>query len=438
MSDGSDGVRDEAQSEREKPGFLFGWFYGWFVVAAILVVLSIGSGLGFYNLSVFLKAFVSQSGFSVKHASTATACFFIASGLAGLVVGALIERYDVRWVMSGGALLCGGTMFGASHVHELWQLYLFYAVFGVGYCACALLPCTTLMARWFQRRRSQALSIGSTGLSLGGILLTPLSARLIATLGLDGAAPWLAIIMFGIVPITWLVIRPSPLDYGIGPDGDPIKRDASGAPVAADGIDYAIAIRSRFFILMTATFVFAMMAQVGTIAHLFSLVSGRTGSEATAAYALSCMAGASVIGRLIGGYALITISSRGFVVWLAIAQALVLVLFAYAESTVALLLVATLFGFTVGNLLMMAPLMTAEAFGLKAYGRILSLNQLCNVAGVASGPVVMGYLFAETGGYRTAFLSMALASSLSFFCIWAAGPVRALIDGRFSRALRPK
>ena len=423
---------EEAQGGKEQPGYLFGWFYGWFVVAAILVVLSVGSGLGFYNLSVFLKAFVGQSGFSVEHASAATACFFIASGLAGLVVGALIERYDVRWVMTGGALLCGGTMFGASHVHELWQLYAFYAVFGVGYCACALLPCTTLMARWFQRQRSQALSIGSTGLSLGGILLTPLSARMIATLGLDGAAVWLAVIItLGIIPITWVVIRPSPIAYGIGPDGDPIKRDATGAIVAADGIDYAEAIRSRFFILMTATFLFAMMAQVGTIAHLFSLVAGRTGSEATAAYALSCMAGASVVGRLIGGYALSFMSSRGFVVGLVIAQAVVLVLFAYAESAPALLFVSLLFGFTVGNLLMMAPLMTAEAFGLKAYGRILSLNQLCNVAGVAGGPVIMGFLFVETGGYHTAFLSMAFASAFAFFCIWGAGPVRALIDGRF-------
>ncbi|MGV8995987.1 MAG: MFS transporter [Parvibaculaceae bacterium] len=423
---------DAQQNGGETPGFLFGWFYGWFVVAAILVVLSVGSGLGFYNLSVFLKAFVSQSGFSVEHTSAATACFFIASGLSGLVVGALIERYDVRWVMTGGALLCGGTMFGASHVHELWQLYVFYAIFGMGYCACALLPCTTLMARWFQRKRSQALSIGSTGLSLGGILLTPLSARMIAQTGLEGAVPWLAmIITLGIIPITWLVIRPSPLAYGIGPDGDPIKRDASGAPLAADGIDYAVAVRSRFFILMTATFLFAMMAQVGTIAHLFSLVAGRTGNEATAAYALSCMAGASVVGRLIGGYVLTYISSRGFVVGLVIAQAVVLVLFSYAESAPALLIVALLFGFTVGNLLMMAPLLTAEAFGLKAYGRILSLNQLCNVLGVASGPVIMGYLFVETGSYHTAFLSMALASALSFFCIWAAGPVRALIDGRF-------
>lgn len=415
-----------------QPGYLFGWFYGWFVVAAILVVLAVGSGLGFYNLSVYLKAFVSQGGFSVSVTSMATSCFFIASGVAGLGVGALIERYDVRWVISGGALICGGTMFAAAHVHELWQLYAFYAAFGVGYSACALLPCTTLIARWFARRRSQALSIGSTGLSLGGILLTPLSANLIAGLGLDGAAPWLALIMtFGVIPITWLVIRPSPLAYGIGPDGDEIKRDERGVPLSADGIDFEDAIRSRFFIFMTLTFIFAMMAQVAVIAHLFSLVSGRTGSEEVAALALAIMAAASVAGRLLGGWGLTYISSRGFVMGLILAQASILVLFALAVTQTQLFVVSLLFGFTVGNLLMMAPLLSAEAFGLKAYGRIFSLNQLCTVAGVASGPLIMGLLFVWADGYGAAFLCMAVGSLISFACIWAAGPVRALLDGRF-------
>ena len=414
---------------RASGGFLFGWFYGWYVVAAIMLVLAVGSGLGFYNLSVYLKAFVSHGGFSVEATSLATACFFVASGITGLGVGALIERYDVRLVITGGALLSSITMFGASHVHELWQLYLFYALFGVGYSASALIPCTTLIARWFSRRRSSALSIGSTGLSLGGILLTPVSARMISTLGLDGAAPWLALVcVAGIIPITWLVIRSSPLDYGVGPDGDPVIRDHLGVPLPADGIDYAVAMRSRFFILMTLTFIFAMMAQVGTIAHLFSLVSGRTGSEDTGALALAVMAAASIVGRLIGGWALAYMSSRGFVIGLVLAQASVLVMFAFAESPTFLIVTSFLFGFTVGNLLMMAPLLCAEAFGLKAYGRIFSMNQLYNVCGVASGPLLMGILYAQAGGYRPAFLCMAVASTMAFLCIWMAGPVRALLQ----------
>ena len=56
----------------------------------------------------------------------------------------------------------------------------------------ALVPATTLVARWFSARRSVALSITSTGLSLGGILLTPVAASLITRLGLEASVPWLA------------------------------------------------------------------------------------------------------------------------------------------------------------------------------------------------------------------------------------------------------
>jgi MFS family permease len=407
-----------------------GVFYGWYVVAATMAVMTVASGLGFYNLSVYLNAFVSHGGFSVSAASGATACFFIASGIAGLAVGALIERFDVRWVLTAGALICSLAMFASGHVNALWQLYGFYVLFGVGYACCALIPGTTLVARWFARRRSLALSVASTGLSLGGILLTPLSARLIAHLGFAGAAPWFALVfMLGIVPIAWLAIRPSPYAIGLGMDGDPIDLDASGQLRPADGIDYADAIRSRFFILMTLAFIFAMMAQVGAISHHFNLVAGRSGSEGTAGLAVAVMAGASIVGRLAGGWALAYISSRYFVLALSVGQGAALILFAFAQGK-ALLVVSALFGCTVGNLLMMQPLMLAEAFGLKAYGRVFSFNQLFMVTGVASGPAVMGLLYARAGNYENAYLVMAGASLLAFGLIWAAGPVRALIDGR--------
>lgn len=408
-----------------------GLFYGWYVVAAVFVIMTVTAGLGFYNLSIYLKAFVAERGFSVSATSAATACFFAASGLAGLGVAAFIDRYDPRWAITAGAVIAATATLGAGHVTELWQLYAFYILFGIGYAGAALIPGTTLVARWFARRRSIALSCASTGLSLGGILLTPLAAWLIDNLGLGGATPWLAVMfILGVVPVTWLLIRPSPHEMGTGPDGDPILRDAAGAPLPADGIDFAAAIRSRFFIFATAAYIFAMMAQVGVIAHQFRLVAIRTGSDDTGALAVAMMAAASIVGRLIGGWALTYISSRGFVFGLTLVQGIALCFYSTVEATIALLAASVLFGVTVGNLLMMQPLMIAEAFGLKAYGRLYSFSQLFMTAGVATGPAAVGFLYEWLGGYNIAFLVMAAASALAFLLIVAAGPVRALIaDG---------
>ncbi|MAM93608.1 MFS transporter [Parvibaculum sp.] len=406
-----------------------GIFYGWFVVGAVLVVMTVTAGLGFYNLSVYLKAFIAERGFSVSATSGATACFFISSGITGLGVASLIEKYDPRWVITIGAMLSAIATFGAGYVTELWQLYAFYVLFGAGYAGAALIPGTTLVARWFVRKRSIALSVASTGLSLGGILLTPLAANMIEHMGLSGASPWLAVMfLLGVIPVSWFFIRSSPHAMGLGPDGDPIMRDKSGAPLPADGIDFEMAIRSRFFVFTAGAFIFAMMAQVGVIAHLFRLVAVRSGSNDTAALAVATMAMASIVGRLVGGWGLVYISSRLFVFGLMLVQGVALTLYASAEGTPALLATTVIFGVTVGNLLMMQPLLIAEAFGLKAYGRIYSFNQLLMTLGVATGPAALGFFYEWLDGYDVAFLVMAAASGLAFLLAVAAGPARALIE----------
>ena len=68
-------------------------FYGWYVVGAVLVITTAISGFFFYNLSILLAAFVAERGFPVGLASSATATFFIAAGLGGLL-------RDVCWSAS--------------------------------------------------------------------------------------------------------------------------------------------------------------------------------------------------------------------------------------------------------------------------------------------------------------------------------------------------
>jgi MFS family permease len=78
-------------------------FYGWYIVAGVFVITMTTSGLAFYNLSILLTAFVAERGFPVGLASSATATFFIASGIGGLVAGRLVDRIDARIVIAVGA-----------------------------------------------------------------------------------------------------------------------------------------------------------------------------------------------------------------------------------------------------------------------------------------------------------------------------------------------
>ncbi|MGA1245420.1 MAG: MFS transporter, partial [Ilumatobacteraceae bacterium] len=169
-------------------------FPGWRVVAACFIALTTTAGLGFYGLAVYLNTFSREKGWEVSSVSLATTIFFLVSGASGLLVARLIARFDARWVIAGGGVIGAAALWSFGSVNEKWQLYLAYVVFAIGFSAAGLIPASTIVTRWFQTRRAYALSIASTGLSVGGIAITPWTKILLDRQGVEAAAPWLALI----------------------------------------------------------------------------------------------------------------------------------------------------------------------------------------------------------------------------------------------------
>lgn len=397
-----------------------GVFPGWVVVGATFLLLWCSSGLGFYGLAIYLRALVDERGFSTTAVSLGTSLFFIVGGIAGRVMARLIDTHDLRPLVLGGALLAGAGMTAVGHVRHLWQLYPAYIVLAVGWAATGLVPATTLVTRWFHRRRSLALSISSTGLSVGGLTLTKVVAGRIDAKGLGHTAPLIGIAWVAIVvAIVWF-LWPSPLARGLAPDGDGLSAATVGA--AAMGAPYAEAVHSRFFVAFTAGYMALMAAQVGGIAQLAKLGQERA-DKATGALALSVLALASVIARLLAGVIAPKLPLGLFTVGLSVGQGTSLLLLGQAHGRTALLVAAALFGATVGNLLMLQPLVIAETFGVRDYARLYSVNQLITSAGVAVGPFLTGWLH-DQSGYGLSYTVAAAFSLVGAVAVLAAGSVR--------------
>ena len=189
----------------------------------------------------------------------------------------------------------------------------------------------------------------------------------------------------------------------------------------APGLTFGEARRTRFFAALCLAYAAIFLGQVGGIAQLFNMVLERADAT-TARTALATLAFASVVARLAGGAVVLRLPTRAFSAALAVVQAVSLVLLAVASSSTSLVLAAALFGCSIGNLLMLQPLLLAEAFGVANYGRIYGFNQLVGTVGVASGPFILG-LLRDAVDYRFAFLAAALASLTGFVAIAAAGPL---------------
>ena len=386
-------------------------FRGWAVVLAVFVMLTVSAGLVFYGQSVYLKA-LADRGLGVGGSSLATGVFFVTTGVSGVLIARLVDRYDPRVVVTGGALLAAVGLLLLGRVGELWQALAVYVVLGTGFAASSLVPGTTLVTRWFVRRRALALSIASTGLSLGGVLVTPYVNSVVVRSGLAEVAPELAAAyLVGVVPITLLLLRSSPQALGLQPDGDPAPPPpAAGAPAAVPGPTYAEAVRERRFHAITAAHLLAMLAQVGGLAHLVSLVTDSLDSAA-AGVALQLVALMSLLGRLAGGVVMHRLPLVPCYAVLAVAQAAALLVAGLTGQRVVLLLAVVAFGITVGNLLMLHPLLLAEAYGVRDYARLYSRSNLVATLGIAGGPAVMGLVHDLTGSYGPAF-GVAAAASL--------------------------
>lgn len=389
-----------------------------------MVVLTFASGLSFYNHAVILEALARQSVFSVESASIAVSLFFVSGGISGLYVGKLLARYDVRLCITAGATISGLAIASLGFVDSLLQLCIVYIFFGAGFSASGLLPGTTLVARWFHRKRAMALSIASTGLSLGGVVITPASAALVEAIGLDGAAPLMGFAyIVGVIPVTWLFIRTSPASMGLGVDGGPMEKPGSERPL--DGVGFREARQHRFFWGICFAYVFLMLAQVGGIAHQYGLANDVISSGQTA-LALAILPIASIIGRLIGGWLVDNMSIRAFALGMMVLQVVSLSVLSLSEGVAGLFIGLALFGVSVGNLLMLQPLLIAEAFGLRSYAQIFSAANLMSSLGTACGPAALGLAYAFSGSYTLPYLLAASAGLAGLLLFVAAGPVGAL------------
>ena len=383
-------------------------FPGWRVVGGGFAVLATSSGLGFYGLAVYLNAFSRERDWDVASISLATTVFFVVSGACGLLIARLVARFDLRWVIVAGGVLGAVSLLLLGRVTSQAQLYAVYVVFGVAFACTSLVPVTTAVTRWFHVRRSVALSVASTGLSAGGVVLTPAVKWLLDERSIASSAPILAGLWFvGTVPLALWLIRPDPAPLGWLPDGERSAPDT--VPAEPSGTPFAEAVRTRFYVCLTVAYVLVLGSQVGGMQQIVKLVEERT-DAGTAAFATLVIALASIVARLVGGQLVERVPMLGFTVLLSALQGVAMVWIAFAHSAVALFPAIVLFGMTVGNLLMLQPLLIAERFGVRDYPRLYSRASFVATAGTATGPYLLGVLHDRAGGYTAAYVVAAVCA----------------------------
>jgi len=396
-------------------------FYGYWIVLACAGVQGVGIGT-YVTFGVFFKPLLADFEWSRATLSGAHSLAFLISGIVGILVGRLNDRFGPRFLMTSAGFLCGVALLLMSGISAPWQLYLFYSgLFGIGLSAVDVIALSTT-ARWFVRRRGVMTGIVKMGTG-SGQLVTPLAAGiLIASFGWRKSY----MIMGGTAMVLLIaaaqLLRRDPSHMGLLPDAAPTQ--TTGAAFMERGLSLHEALGSRQF----WTIIFAHLAGVFSLMivmlHIVPHATDIGVTPTAAAGLLSTIGGVSIAGRFVVGNAIDRIGTKPSMISCFILLITVLLLLQAANELRMLYVFAVLYGFTHGGFFTVISPIVAEYFGLRSHGLLIGIAVFAGTVGGFIGPIFAGYVFDTTASYRIAFLGCVGVTSLGLGLILSLKPTK--------------
>ncbi len=409
-----------------------GIFYGWWIVLACFFLLFLVAGAGFYSFSIFIKPLEEDFGWSRASVSLTMSIYFILTGLLGPFVGKLIQTYGPKKIMSLSALASGVCFILVSFTHSLWYFYGSYALLAVSNSGIGIVPVSSLLARWFIKRRGIAIGFAMVGISVGGLVMAPLVGLITTYFSWKGSFVFLGLLVWALaLPMTLFVVKSSPTEVGLMPDGDEPRTteetnflyDSSSSIFAVEkqGWPLRSAIRNRAFKWIAATFFLVPIAQMGIMQHQVPIISEAGISGPAAATALGLTAGMGGLGKLTFGRISEILSLRYAASLCFGLQALGVFVLIKAHTIAMVWAYVLIFGFAMGGVIVLLPLVVGHFFGLVSFGVILGTLGLTQALGGSVGAIFSGLLYDHWGSYHYALLIFSCVYLIAIITILLAG-----------------
>lgn len=392
-------------------------FFGRYVVPAAFILAIFGWGVGFYGPPIFLHAVVERTGWPLGFVSGMVTVHFLFGALVIASLPLLYERFGLPRVTSSGALSLAAGVLGWALAAEPWQLAIAALLTGAGWVTMGAAALNAIVSPWFVRTRPAALSAAYNGASIGGVILSPVWAALIAHYSFTFAAVLIGTVMvLVVVTLSFAIFSKTPDLLGQAPDGDAPGRACASSSGLPDARPLAgpLLWRDRAFLTLAAGMALGLFAQIGLIAHLYSVLVPVLG-ERTAGLAMALATACAVGGRILVGCTMPVNADRRIVTSLSYGIQLTgsLVLLASGGESVALLIMGiVLFGAGIGNATSLPPLIAQKEFVREDVQRVVPLIVAIGQATYAFAPAGFG-LLRSTAGAPALFVAAAVIQGLA-------------------------
>ena len=374
---------------------------GWHVVWACFLLELFIFGFGLYGHSVYLAEFQRLEGWGTAVVSTAsTLSLLIGNLLAAFSNDALVWIGPRRLVFLGISALAASTTLLA-FTSAPWQLFAAYMLMAVSWAGMGTVVVATLLRSWFDRRSGLAISLAFNGATFGGIIVAPTLILLVGAVGFTWAMLTMTVAMIGILgPVVMTVIG---LPAASGAGGHRTEDPPRPSNVVPSSTSRWSLLGNFGFWTITTPFALALLAQIGFIVHQVALLEP-TLDRSLAAVAVAITTIMAVTGRLCLGMVVDRLDPRWTTTVSLTTQAGALVVIALSPNVMNLFLACAVYGFSIGNLITLPPLIIHREFDRALFGTVLGLSTAIGGMISALGPGLVGFVRAATGGYTAALL----------------------------------
>jgi MFS family permease len=315
--------------------------------------------------------------------------------------GNLIDRYGARINLAMVTMSLGGAVVLMTRLTDYWSFFIALVLTrGLGQSALSVIS-LAMPGKWFSRRLGSAMSIYTVLMAVGfistfqwvGLYKDTAWQTIWSTIG------WILVV--GIAPLSWLLVRNTPEDAGLYVDGDDHRADSTISATAGHTIGAALA-EPAFWAFALAT---SMYGLVSSGVQLFNQdILSKQGFGVDEYYRLlKISTGLGLAGNFLGGFLAQRISLR-HVMALSMTLLAAALLWMPCTKTPDDLTVYAI-GMSLGGGMMTVVFFTAfgQVFGRLHLGQIQGIAQMLTVFASAAGQTLVPYCYLKLESYRPFF-----------------------------------
>lgn len=397
-------------------------YYGYWLIVAAFMAQFVAAGVQNYIIGPFMIPMTESLGWTRTEFTLPRSLGQIIMAMTGFLIGGYVDRFGARRFMLAGTLILGAALFAMAYVSELWHWVLLNGIaLTFGAALIGNLVVNVTLAKWFVNFRGRAIAFAAMGVSFAGILLTPLATWLIDDFGWRTTWKILALITITLVGPVAMMMRRTPEDYDLLPDGHSAADVASGKNAKAlSDFDNSLTRRQAmssysFYFLVLAFGLFGITIQV-MLLQTVPLMTDAGYTRSTAALMITITSVPALLSKPFWGWLIDGLDARPLASMSAAltGASLFIIVFAVQGQSLAWIYFGfVVLGFGWGGMIPLQEVIWANFFGRRYLGSVRSAALPFSILLTAGAPLATSYYFDIIGNYDGAILMVGSANLLS-------------------------